>query len=86
MNVKVEDDESDELLKYSTALSTRAPKAFPPLRMAVMQQNVSAALVMMACGAAPIWLHDAVKVGSLELVQALLHFNADPAKQEPSKS
>ncbi|CAK9022039.1 unnamed protein product [Durusdinium trenchii] len=32
--------------------------------MAVMQQNVSAALVMMACGAAPIWLHDAVRVGA----------------------
>lgn len=76
------DDEEEDLLKYSTALTTRAPKAFPPLRMAVMQQNVSAALVMMACGAAPIWLHDAVRVGSLDLVQALLHFNADPAKQD----
>lgn len=74
----------EELQLYSEALGKRDSKSFPPLRMAVMQQNVSAALVMMACGAAPIWLHDAVRVGSLELVHALLHFDADPAKQDSS--
>eukprot|EP00913_Durusdinium_trenchii_P018822 g17689.t1 len=80
------DDEPwfEELQLYSEALGKRDSKSFPPLRMAVMQQNVSAALVMMACGAAPIWLHDAVRVGSLELVHALLHFDADPAKQDSS--
>jgi len=72
----------EQLVAYSQALKMPEPKSFPPLRMAVMQENVSAALVMMACGAAPIWLHDAVRVGSLELVHALLHFDADPAKQD----
>lgn len=28
--------------------------------------------------------HDAVRVGSLDLVRALLHFDADPAKQDTS--
>lgn len=79
-----EASQQEQLVAYSEALKIIEPKSFPPLRMAVMQQNVSAALVMMACGAAPIWLHDAVRVGSLDLVRALLHFDADPAKQDTS--
>lgn len=79
-----EASQEEQLVAYSEALKIIEPKSFPPLRMAVMQQNVSAALVMMACGAAPIWLHDAVRVGSLDLVRALLHFDADPAKQDTS--
>lgn len=51
-----EASQQEQLVAYSEALKIIEPKSFPPLRMAVMQQNVSAALVMMACGAAPIWL------------------------------
>ena len=38
---------------------------FQHLYIILTRENVSAALVMMACGAAPIWLHDAVRVGCL---------------------
>lgn len=54
----------------------------PPLLVAVRHCNHEAAAVLVASGALPMGLHDAVARGSLELVRVLLSAQADPLEQD----
>eukprot|EP00930_Biecheleria_cincta_P037133 TRINITY_DN25475_c0_g1_i1.p1 TRINITY_DN25475_c0_g1~~TRINITY_DN25475_c0_g1_i1.p1 ORF type:complete len:1381 (-),score=255.55 TRINITY_DN25475_c0_g1_i1:78-4220(-) len=65
-----------EVLRHQDA------SAVPPLLHAVKQQNTLAALVMLERGAPPVWLHEAVTVGSVDLVEALLQSKADPSDED----
>eukprot|EP00931_Biecheleriopsis_adriatica_P115950 TRINITY_DN91684_c0_g1_i1.p1 TRINITY_DN91684_c0_g1~~TRINITY_DN91684_c0_g1_i1.p1 ORF type:complete len:1552 (+),score=255.72 TRINITY_DN91684_c0_g1_i1:48-4658(+) len=82
LSVISEQGGDDDELDFRDVLGCHSDNAIPPLLHAVKQRNIIAADFMLSCGAPPIWLREAVITGSLELVQLLLHFEADPADED----